>query len=143
MIRFEVKGKVIGAARPRVTSKGTYIPKRTRDYRKLIQESFKSVCGQKLTGALSVSIHVYRKLPKGRPKKVFSEHDIYKPDVDNISKNVLDALNGLAFEDDKQVVDLHCTKYNRTRIDEEYIVVTIRQLSDMELDSLPSEFIVE
>jgi Holliday junction resolvase RusA-like endonuclease len=29
-----------------------------------------------------------------------------KPDVDNIAKSILDALNGAAYDDDKQVVAL-------------------------------------
>lgn len=30
-----------------------------------------------------------------------------KPDADNLGKFLLDALTGVAFEDDSQVVDLH------------------------------------
>lgn len=33
-----------------------------------------------------------------------------KPDTDNIAKIVLDALNGLAYPDDKQVVELQVLK---------------------------------
>lgn len=33
-----------------------------------------------------------------------------KPDIDNIQKAVLDGLNGVAYDDDSQVVDVHCRK---------------------------------
>jgi Holliday junction resolvase RusA-like endonuclease len=33
-----------------------------------------------------------------------------KCDVDNLAKGVLDALNGVAFADDSQIVELHVTK---------------------------------
>lgn len=33
-----------------------------------------------------------------------------KPDIDNILKVVLDGLNGIAYEDDKQVVLTQCKK---------------------------------
>lgn len=33
-----------------------------------------------------------------------------KPDCDNIAKAILDALNGVAYDDDKQVVRLHVEK---------------------------------
>ena len=35
---------------------------------------------------------------------------VKKPDCDNLAKSTLDALNGLAFGDDKQVVTLDVTK---------------------------------
>ena len=34
-----------------------------------------------------------------------------KPDIDNVIKSVLDGLNGVAYEDDKQVVKLTANKY--------------------------------
>ena len=37
-----------------------------------------------------------------------------KPDVDNIAKAVLDALNGVIWVDDKQVVELTVKKYYGT-----------------------------
>lgn len=33
-----------------------------------------------------------------------------KPDIDNLVKGVLDALNGIAYRDDKQVIELHARK---------------------------------
>ena len=50
-----------------------------------------------------------------------------KPDLDNIAKAVLDGLNGLAFDDDKQVVSLKVSK----RYDHEArIEVEIREKED-------------
>ena len=41
-----------------------------------------------------------------------------KPDVDNIAKAVLDALNGIAYDDDKQITSLVIDKkYGEPRID--------------------------
>ena len=40
----------------------------------------------------------------------FTVRPTKKPDADNISKIVLDALNGLAYYDDNQVVTLHIDK---------------------------------
>lgn len=33
-----------------------------------------------------------------------------KPDIDNVVKAVLDALNGVAYRDDTQVIELHVRK---------------------------------
>ena len=46
-----------------------------------------------------------------------------KPDCDNIQKAVLDALNKLAYADDKQVVSSFVDK--RYAKDEPYVLVTI------------------
>ena len=35
-----------------------------------------------------------------------AEYPLKKPDVDNVAKIILDALNGIAYKDDKQVVTL-------------------------------------
>lgn len=40
---------------------------------------------------------------------------VMKPDADNISKLVLDALNGKAWHDDSQITSLDVTKLNHTR----------------------------
>ena len=54
-----------------------------------------------------------------------SEPDIHKPDADNIGKSVLDALNRVAFKDDRQVTRLTVEKMPRTRRDDEIMEVTI------------------
>lgn len=54
-----------------------------------------------------------------------TEQDIYKPDIDNIAKLILDALNGIAYEDDAQVVILQCAKKPRTRAIEDTTQVTV------------------
>lgn len=119
---FEVRGRVIGSARPRVTRFGTYIPQKTRAYRERIRGEFMEAGGMKRTGPLSVRVSVFRELPKSRPKRVDSEPDTFKPDVDNIAKNVLDALNGIAWDDDSQVVELSVRKYPRSREPERIVV---------------------
>lgn len=119
---FTVWGRVVGSARPRVTKFGTYIPKSTRQYRDRIKGEFIAAGGMPLDGPVSVKIDVFRQLPKSRPKGLVLEPDTYKPDVDNIAKNVLDALNGLAWKDDSQVVELIVRKYPRSREPERIVV---------------------
>lgn len=65
---------------------------------------------------VAVSINAYCPLPKSRPKRVESEDYTVKPDADNVAKLVLDALNGVAWEDDTQVVSLTVRKLPRTRL---------------------------
>lgn len=68
------------------------------------------------TGPMWINIECYYPIPRGTPKnkrQMMEDGKILpmvKPDLDNVAKSILDALNGLAFMDDKQIVILHTTK---------------------------------
>ena len=113
--------------RPKFTRKGrAYDPAANKREAAAIREAWAEQVGEwKADGPVGVSVDVHRKLPKGRPLKVESESDTFKPDVDNIAKAVLDALNGVAFEDDSQVVCLRCYKHPRRRRDSDRTLVRI------------------
>ena len=122
VISFTVFGKVEGKARPRVTKYGTYTPPKTKAKENEIAWRYKASGGTMMDGEIAVVIHVFRELPKSRPKKVESEPDLFKPDIDNIAKLVMDALNGVAYHDDAQVASLVVRKHPRTRIKERTLI---------------------
>lgn len=112
---------VHGLQRPRFKGHA-YDTERNRADKMQIALSYKAAC--KAAGIeqaipmgvpVGVVITTYRALPKSRPKRVEFEEDTYKPDADNIAKLVLDALNGIAFADDSQVVSLFIAKRPRER----------------------------
>lgn len=72
-----------------------------------------------------VTVDVYRPLPDNRPRCVRSESDTYKPSADGEGKLVMDALNGVAWADDSQVVDLHVRKHPMVRGQAERMDITI------------------
>lgn len=78
--------------------------------------------GKLYEGPVVLELHVYRVLPKSRPKRVESEPDTYKPDIDNIIKSVMDGLNGVAYKDDSQVVEIKAVKHDRARRKDEGIL---------------------
>lgn len=63
------------------------------------------------------SADAYFQIPKSytKGKRLACQHNINrpakKPDIDNVLKAVMDALNGAAYVDDKQVVSVTCRKY--------------------------------
>lgn len=62
MIEFVVEGVPVSKLRPRVTRTHTYTPKKTRDYEKLVQWSYKNKYkDEPLEGALSIEIDLDRK----------------------------------------------------------------------------------
>lgn len=113
--------------RPKFIRKGrAYDPKANKSEAAAIREAWAEQVGEwKSDGPIGVAIDVFRKLPKDRPKRVESESDTFKPDVDNIAKAVLDALNGVAFDDDSQVVRLRCSKHPRKRRESDRTFVRI------------------
>ncbi|KJU83118.1 Endodeoxyribonuclease, RusA-like protein, partial [Candidatus Magnetobacterium bavaricum] len=58
--------------------------------------------------ALQMQLTFYLPRPKSLPRKV-TEHT-KRPDLDNLGKAIMDALNKVAYYDDSQIVDLHKKK---------------------------------
>jgi Holliday junction resolvase RusA-like endonuclease len=117
MIRITIPGEPVAKARPRVTKWGTYTPDKTKNYETLVKELFFIEHGQiLLDGPLDVEIKAFFKIPKSTSKKKRYEmvqgilRPIKKPDVDNVIKSITDALNDLAYLDDKQIVKVTTEK---------------------------------
>lgn len=121
---FEVEGKPQGKARARTfynTKLGrmqSITPEQTKSYEELIRWKYKEAKGAYYKEApLRVSICAYYPIPKSFSKAKQEDarrwrlRPTTKPDCDNIIKVVLDALNGVAYYDDKQVIEVSCSKY--------------------------------
>jgi len=117
---FEVPGKIVGKGRPRLNSyTGTvYTPTRTKDYETLVEQYFllKYPRFKPFEGRVQVEISANFEVPKSAKKaekELMLENKINptkKPDIDNIVKIVLDAMNGIAFKDDTQITKLQVEK---------------------------------
>lgn len=133
---FTVYGKVRGQSRPRFTTRGkftrAYKPKKDVDYESLVAKCYREAGGTLHTGAVEVHITAYRALPQSRPLKVTHEPDTFKPDVDNICKIFLDALNGVAYKDDAQVVYITAKKQDRKRRPEEFVTVLVEDVKEQQ-----------
>lgn len=118
-IQFTIPGEPKAKQRPRVTKAGiTYTPKKTVEYENWVKQCYiMDHFNLQLGGQLKATIIAYFTIPKNKSKKVKEQmiageiRPTKKPDLDNIVKIVLDSLNGLAYEDDKQVVELNISKY--------------------------------
>ena len=107
---FTVEGDPVGKGRPRFTKSGrTFTPKRTKEYEGRIRRAYVRSGGPDFGEAsVSVSIVAQFQMPqswgKKRREKLCGTFCAKKPDTDNVIKSVLDALSGVAYTDDKQVV---------------------------------------
>ena len=118
---FEVPGEPRGKGRPRFNRHTgvTYTDSETRAYEnKIITHYRQSVKGFRFPddGYISVDVTVVYPIPKSATKAsvaAIKEGKILpkkKPDIDNVIKAVLDALNGIAYKDDCQVVTVSGNK---------------------------------
>lgn len=120
-MQFIVKGRPQGKKRPRFSrvSHTVYTPRETTNYETQIALAFKVGGGRCIPAGqcVSVSVTAFFPVPKSYSKgkrKACIDGDIRpdkKPDMDNILKVVLDGLNSVAYEDDKQVIELTGRKY--------------------------------
>jgi len=118
MVKLIIPGEPVAKGRPRVTKWGTYTPEKTKNYETLVKELFFIEHGQTLLeGQLKIDIKAYFSIPKSASKKkkqLMLEGELRptkKPDADNILKIIGDALNDLAYKDDKQIVSANIEKF--------------------------------
>lgn len=119
-IYFTIPGPPVGKGRHRTTKGGwNYTPHKTVAYEELVERCFLTAIGQgfvPLQGALRIKIFAGYPIPKSTSKKrraamlAGTELPTKKPDWDNIGKIICDALNGVAYEDDKQVTESQMRK---------------------------------
>lgn len=135
LIKLVVLGEPMGKQRPKFSTFNgyvkTYTQQETTNYENLViyeyRNHYDSMSFQPHEQIVAV-INAYFKIPKGRYKqykrtntieldkqgKEMLENKIRptkKPDNDNIAKICLDALNGIAYPDDSQIVGLYVNKY--------------------------------
>ena len=117
-MKFTVYAEPVAKGRPRFSGYHAYTPKKTRDYEKLVRDSYIQECGETfLEGEIRANIICYFPIPKSTSKKnraLMERGDIRhtkRSDCDNLAKTILDALNGIAYKDDCQVCELHVYKF--------------------------------
>jgi len=109
-IKFTIPGVPVGKGRPRITRNGAYTPKKTKEYEALVRRCWQTQSGQGFSGgiALVATVNAFFPIPKSTSKKKAAAMEgalcLKKPDSDNITKGILDALNGHAYPDDAAVM---------------------------------------
>lgn len=122
MREFKIPGKVQAKQRPRFSKSGiVYTPKETRVYEDFVRLCYSDYANQyqwePYDGQLRAEIEVFIQVPKSDSKlnkqaKIIGEiRPTIKPDCDNLAKSILDSLNGLAYQDDRQIIELSVKKF--------------------------------
>jgi len=122
MVTFKVDANPVGKQRARYARRGnfisTYTPEKTRTYETLIKDAAIEAMGasEPLETPVSLYLYIRAPIPKSYSKKKIAdclngfEKPIKKPDASNVLKSVEDAMNGVVYKDDTQIVNIHVTK---------------------------------
>ena len=78
---------------------------------------------------VSLSLAFYFNRPKSKPKKQGDSH-IVKPDLDNLTKLVKDALSGVIIEDDSQVDEYVPPFLKRCTTDQPRVEIILKERSE-------------
>lgn len=124
MVKFTVYGEPKAKGRPRVSVRRSgdgektfaraYTPKQTVIYENQVKLEYENQCGNYRfpdDAMLDIRIFAYYGIPKSTSKKkrelmlAGKIRPTKKPDFDNIAKIICDSLNGIAYQDDKLIVD--------------------------------------
>ena len=115
---INIPGKIVGKQRPKFSRQGnfvkTYTPEKTVNYENWVKMCWMQSEQEKLSGNIIAVIVARFIIPQSYSNKKRRELNEKpcpkKPDCDNIAKSILDALNGIAYDDDAQIVDLSVSK---------------------------------
>jgi len=122
-IKFSVPGIPQRKKRVRFGQGRAYTHKDTVNYQSLVKLFFQTRCPAWTphSGPIILDTVAYFPVPKSRPnwfKGLCDEGDVpfvNCPDYDNVSKVVADALNEIAYRDDRQIFDGRSREFYSTR----------------------------
>lgn len=137
VLEFEVPGKPLGKQRPKHGKGFTYTPKETVNFENLIKVTFQTAYPDHVPVSTGVCMEVKAVYPIpeswSKKKKAQAVAHLVHPtsnDWDNVGKIVSDALNMVAYLDDRQVYDAHVHKEygEKPRLE---VVLEIDEVTDL------------
>lgn len=110
-ISLTIPGEPMAKQRPKWFKHGTYTPEKTVGYESYIKELFATKYSEFMPKDRALLINIWAGLlmPKSASKKKVAEMKLgiiapeKRPDVDNLLKTVMDALEKLAYKNDSQI----------------------------------------
>ena len=121
IVTFEVEGDPVPKGRPRFARRGqfvqTYTDSKTIEYETRVATLARLAIGssEPLKGHLTVYLYLRYGVPASYTKKrkeacLNGVEYPKKIDIDNVYKSITDAMNGIVYTDDSQIVEAHITK---------------------------------
>ena len=116
-VRFRVEGRPVPKERPRFGGGSVRTPQKTKDAEQAIAEQA-ALVWRRQPSLAEFGLECAFVLP--------TRHTV---DIDNLVKTVMDALNGVVWKDDDQVIELKAKKHYTTE-HAGYTVVALHQIGD-------------
>ena len=116
IVTFEVPGNPVPQSRPRFTRGHAYEDGKVREYKDRVARIARLVMDgrEPMEGAVMCKCKFLFEPPKSMSKKkakeIIGKGYTAKKDVDNLLKAVMDAISGIVYEDDKQIVSVRGEK---------------------------------
>ena len=115
-LRAVVPCEPVPQGRPRFRRVGDHViaydPAKSREYKRIVQLVARSRAPERpLEGAVRLTLVIYRAVPKSASKRKAGRmlegriRPTTKPDISNVLKGVEDALKGIWYKDDSQIVE--------------------------------------
>lgn len=93
---FTVPGQPVPKGRPRLSKRKAFTPQKTKDYQQVVALVARQHIRKLYHSPLFMHLKFYREIQRGK-----------KPDVDNLAKSVMDALEGIAYKNDDLIRKLY------------------------------------
>jgi len=119
MMQLKIPIDIVPQGRPRFYNGVAVDPPKSRQFKYVLALIVKPLAGTPMSGEVKVKLDIYRHC-----KSVTSRR---YGDIDNLAKAVLDALNGICWQDDSQISELHITK---NLADEPRIEIEIEEIKN-------------
>lgn len=144
MITLVIPGTPVAKGRPRVTTRGSFTPAKTKEAEEKVVYCWQAAGSPKIPGVGALEIRIVltlkrspsHRLKDGSLTLAGREAGIHapskKPDWDNLAKLVTDALNGRAYEDDGQIVQATVSKRWADEGSDGSTIITIKDWTDAE-----------
>lgn len=118
VFQFIIPGAIRGKGRPRFSRRSgrAYTDDKTQNAEAWVRACAIDAGARPMLGPLEVTISVTTQIPASWSKRRRAEalegqvSPTGKPDLDNIAKLICDALNGIAWQDDSQIISMTLCK---------------------------------
>jgi Holliday junction resolvase RusA-like endonuclease len=134
-VGFRIDGKAVGKARPRFANGRVFTPAGTKaaegTVADLATDAMLQIPSVAFTGPVRLEMEVIVAIPPSWSKKKRGLAELQgirptvKPDIDNHIKLVADAMNGLVYEDDRQIVEVSVSRRYGPEAYTDVIVTTL------------------